>query len=162
MFILWWDTVSVKLIGYILSHALHRNYPASFDDVITSHLVVLIHMWCICQLSNRQRVFKSKCNPSSAGHIYIDVLVQNRCNSITNALELLRSCTKPSIYGSVLNSLWPSDTTWRHKSGSTLAQVMAWCRQAPSQYLNKYWFKAQWHSSECNLTTDASAISHWN
>ena len=25
------------------------------------------------------------------------------------------------------NSLWPDDTIWRHKSGSTLAQVMACC-----------------------------------
>ena len=26
-----------------------------------------------------------------------------------------------------------------HRSGSTLAQVMAWCRQAPSHYLNQCW-----------------------
>ena len=30
----------------------------------------------------------------------------------------------------VFNSLWPSDTIWRHESGSTLAQVMAWRHQA--------------------------------
>ena len=34
------------------------------------------------------------------------------------------------------NSLWPSDTTWRQRSGSTLAQVMACCLTAPSHYLN--------------------------
>ena len=36
-------------------------------------------------------------------------------------------------YGAIqhLDSLWPIDTTWRHKSGSTLVQVMAWCCQAP-------------------------------
>ena len=33
------------------------------------------------------------------------------------------------------NSLWPSDTIWKHKSGSTLAQVMACCLMAPSHYL---------------------------
>ena len=30
--------------------------------------------------------------------LYIDGLVQDCCNSIANALELLQSCTKPSIY----------------------------------------------------------------
>ena len=38
---------------------------------------------------------------------------------------------------SMFNSLWPSDTIWRHKSGSTLAQVMACCLMAPSHYLNQ-------------------------
>ena len=33
-------------------------------------------------------------------------------------------------------NLWPSDAIWRHKSGSTLAQVMACCLMAPSHYLN--------------------------
>ena len=53
------------------------------------------------------------------------------------------------------NSLWLSDTIWRHKSGSTLAQVMACCLTAPSHYLNQCWLiisKVQWHSSECNFT----------
>ena len=38
-----------------------------------------------------------------------------------------------------LNSLWPSDAIWRHRSGSTLAQVMACCLKAPSHYLNQCW-----------------------
>ena len=33
------------------------------------------------------------------------------------------------------NALWPSDGIWRHRSGSTLAQVMACCPTAPSHYL---------------------------
>ena len=37
------------------------------------------------------------------------------------------------------NSLWPSDTIWRQRSGSTLAQVMACCLTAPSHYLNQCW-----------------------
>ena len=35
-----------------------------------------------------------------------------------------------------LNSLWPSDTIWWQRCGSTLAQVMASCLTAPSHYLN--------------------------
>ena len=36
-----------------------------------------------------------------------------------------------------INSLWPSDAIWRHKSGSALAHVMACGVTAPSLYLNK-------------------------
>ena len=49
-----------------------------------------------------------------------------------------------------VNSLWPSDTIWWHRSGSTLAQVLACCLTAPSHYLNQCWLiisKASWHSS---------------
>ena len=37
------------------------------------------------------------------------------------------------------NSLWPSETIWWYRSGSTLAQVMACCLTAPSHYLNQCW-----------------------
>ena len=56
-----------------------------------------------------------------------------------------------------LNSLWPSDVIWRQRSGSALAQVMAWCRQC--------WLiisKVQWHPSECNFRKNISDINYWN
>ena len=40
-----------------------------------------------------------------------------------------------------INSLWLSDIIWRHRSGSTLAQVLACCLAAPSHYLNQCWLK---------------------
>ena len=43
------------------------------------------------------------------------------------------------IQGWRINSLWPSDTIWRQRSASTLAQVMACCLTAPSHYLNQCW-----------------------
>ena len=64
-----------------------------------------------------------------------------------------------------VNSLWPSDTIWRYRSGSTLAQVMARCLTAPSHYLNQCWLiisEAQWQSHEGNFTRDASAINYCN
>ena len=64
-----------------------------------------------------------------------------------------------------VNSLWPSDAIWWHRSGSTLAQVMACCLTAPSHYLNQCWLiinEVQWHSYLSNFTTNASTISHWN
>ena len=39
----------------------------------------------------------------------------------------------------LLNSLWPSDAMWDHRSESTQAQSMACCLTAPSHYLNQYW-----------------------
>ena len=61
-----------------------------------------------------------------------------------------------------LNSLRPSDCIWRHRPGSTLAQVMACCLTAPSHYLNQCWLiisKVQLHSSDGNFTRDTSVIS---
>ena len=41
-----------------------------------------------------------------------------------------------------LNSMWPSNAIWRHRSGSTLVQVMACCLMAPSHYLNQCWLSS--------------------
>ena len=38
-----------------------------------------------------------------------------------------------------INSSWPSDAIWRYKSGSTLAQLMAYSLTAPNHYLNQCW-----------------------
>ena len=54
-----------------------------------------------------------------------------------------------------VNSLWPSDTMWQQRSGSTLAQVMACCLTAPSHYLNQSWqtiIKVLCHSPDVNST----------
>ena len=72
----------------------------------------------------------------------IDRLMQERRNSIADALELRLS---------FINSLWPSDAIWRQGSRLTLVQVMACCLTAPSHYLNQCWLiitKVQWCSSE--------------
>ena len=53
-----------------------------------------------------------------------------------------------------INSLWPSDTILGHISGSTLAQVMSWCHQAPRYYLNQCWLIIRgllWHSPESHF-----------
>ena len=61
--------------------------------------------------------------------------------------------------------MWPCDSIRRHRTGSTLAHVMACCLMAPSHYLNQCWLiisKVQWQSSEGKFTRDTSAINHWN
>ena len=62
------------------------------------------------------------------------------------------------------NPLKPSDAIWRHRSGSTLAQVMACCRTAPSHYLNQCWLIINgvlWYSPCNNFTGSACDISSW-
>ena len=96
----------------------------------------------ICVLIN------SRVNNREAGDLrcyrsHYGVIVMNFVSIMANHIEI--------------NSLWPSDTIWRHKSGSTLAQVMACCLTAPSHYLNECWLtisKVQWHPSESNFTRD--------
>ena len=56
------------------------------------------------------------------------------------------------------NWLGTSDAIWWHKSGSTLAQVMACCLTASSHYLNQCWFligEILWHSSQSNFRVSA-------
>ena len=63
-----------------------------------------------------------------------------------------------------INSLWPSNATWRHRTGSTLFQVMDCCL-TPRHYLNQRWLiigKVHWQSSKANFARDTSAINHWN
>ena len=69
------------------------------------------------------------------------------------------------LYHYWFNSLRLSDAIWRHRSRTTLAQVMACCLTAPSHYLNQCWLiatKVYWYSSEDNFTTDTPAISCQN
>ena len=63
------------------------------------------------------------------------------------------------------NALWPSDAIWQHRSWSTLAQIVAWCLTAPSQYLNKCWLlinEVLGHSPESSFAVSAEATIHYN
>ena len=42
-----------------------------------------------------------------------------------------------------VNSLWPNDVVWRHRSWSTLAQVIDCCLMAPIRYPNQNWLIIQ-------------------
>ena len=60
--------------------------------------------------------------------------------------------------------MWPSDAICRHRSGSTLAQVMAWCHQATSHYLNQCWFiisEISWHSPGGTCRGNMEDIYPW-
>ena len=53
----------------------------------------------------------------------------------TEGIIRLTQCPENST-----SSLWLIDAIWRHRSGSTLAEVMDWCLTAPSYYLIQCWF----------------------
>ena len=66
------------------------------------------------------------------------------------------------IWPQCVNSLWPSDTIWWHRTESTLVQVMAWCLMASSHYLKHCWIFisiSQWYSSDVSSLRDTPGIN---
>ena len=64
----------------------------------------------------------------------------------------------------LIYSLWPIDAICRHRSGATLAHIMASCLTAPSHYLNQCWLnigEVLWHSPEGNFTGNAQYFFLW-
>ena len=64
-----------------------------------------------------------------------------------------------------VNSLWHNDIIWRHRSGSTLAQVMACCLTVLSHYLHHCWLiisKVHLYPVKGNFTRNTPAINHNN
>ena len=56
----------------------------------------LFQTWCLCDVTIKMRPRQNICRFTS----YFNGLVQDCSNSTANALELLQSCTKPSIWDS--------------------------------------------------------------
>ena len=76
-------------------------------------------------------------------------LLENAFQNVMNKMAAILS--RPQR----VNSLRPSDTIWRHRSMSTLAQVMACCLTASSHYLNQCWLmisEVLRHSPDSNFT----------
>ena len=62
------------------------------------------------------------------------------------------------------DTLWPNDDIWRHRFGSTMAQVIACCLMAPSHYLNQcliLFDNLLWYSPQVNFWENAQGIYHW-
>ena len=63
-----------------------------------------------------------------------------------------------------INSMWPSDVLWHHRTWSTLVQVMTCCLTAPSHYLTQLWLTITdvfWHSPESNFTGNTQDTYPW-
>ena len=64
-----------------------------------------------------------------------------------------------------INSLGPSDAIWRQRTRTILAQVMACCLRAPSQYLNQCWLIMNlmlWHPPQNNFIGISQNINSIN
>ena len=92
-----------------------------FDDVIKIRTKIMANCY----------QFKSSFwgfNPSKYPRIFLRLGLSNVCAFEDRA---------PVNF--IFNSLWPSDALWRHRSGSTMAQVMACFQTASNHYLNQCW-----------------------
>ena len=114
-------------------------------------------------------------------HFHVDGFVQERDNSIANALELRLSCTKLSMpwcipwcipenvlevllqNGWCLTHCGAGDAMLWHISRSTLTQVMVCCMTAASHYQNQCWLvnMALQHSSEGKSIGNVQDINQW-
>ena len=119
-----------------ISHIPHNNYHANRTNTNVSGNLrqvdfyprpVLAYGYCCLRLC----VWTSVC-PSMCRQVCLCDNLSSVQAKITRD-NLDQRCKKP------VNSLRPSDAIWRHRSGSTLAQIMAWCLTAPSHYLNQCW-----------------------
>ena len=136
-----------------------------FGDAPVPHVeknILLVQYWQCSKLN--QKSCQSCCLESQI----INIKLKKSFKKVTGPLPKLSASgwrTGSNLehwYWPLLNSLWPSDTIWQHKSESTLAQVMACCLMAPSHYLNQCWLiisKVRWHSSDSNFTRDNSAFN---
>ena len=69
----------------------------------------------------------------------IDLAIPEYSRLSTRGVNKSYSAMESCYSYSIVNSLWPSDAMWWHRSGSTLAHVMACCLSAPSHYLIQCW-----------------------
>ena len=68
------------------------------------------------------------------------VKVKSKYNNLLSKNYICKCCLRlHSTLSLLINSLWPSDPIWRHRSGSTLAQVMVCCLTAPTHNMNQSW-----------------------
>ena len=138
----------------------HSNFPGA-NELIPGCHGDICHIWLVQQTACLvyRGGYQGGLWQAFVSNSDIHGLVHHCSNSTALAVELLQSCTKPSIMcillnekshvliqvllkfvpQSPLNSLWSSDTVWRQRSGSTLVRVMACCLMAPSHYLNQCW-----------------------
>ena len=102
-------------------------------------------------------------------HLFLRMVIYLVTVRIYDANRLYANCIRQWFHGKgddlAFNSLWPSDAIWRHRSWSTLAQIMACSLMAPSHYLNQCWLFISGvprHSYENNFTMRGQATIPYN
>ena len=136
-----------RITGIYIYSLIHGRYNCHFNMhsnelAITIHLiapqlsghcdVISNQLWCHQQDVNQA----SETWPSRSVKVVVFIIIYGFVMSRFPRCFLLQHCNT-WLYS--LKSLWPSDAIWRHRSGSSLAQVIACCLMAPSRYLKQYW-----------------------
>ena len=93
-----------------------------------------------------------------SNHQYFDCLFNSLGLELglgKNIKENIKAHVTGPLWGdSLVISLHKGPVTWQHSSGSTLAQVIACCRQATNYYLNQCWLLINgplWHFPASNF-----------
>ena len=149
-----WRVLTYDDTGATVLNAMHVHWCIFIYICVHADMIVyvLVHE-CVCLFVNviirvkRAGVyFALPCSTVAAG----DIIMMDDKQGISGRLCAYSGRVKnanPSTILLYINSLWPSDPIWRHRYGSTLAQVMACCLTAPSHYLNQCWLiisEVQW------------------
>ena len=82
-------------------------------------------------------------------------------NIVSNICDKIKWC----LVSHWISWLWPSDSIWRHKSGTTLARVMACCLTASSHYLSQCWLldnDVPWPSQHGNFIARTEATRSYD
>ena len=157
----YFDVLMFLIIGWS-RFLTQRNALFFLYDTVICNLLLFV------QIKNSWFLIPDRANII---HIPIDGLVQERRNSSVLAMELCLAYINPSIHTGYhmayqwLNSLWPSDSIWQHRSWSPMAQEMACCLMAPSHYLNQCWLFISvilWHPLKSTFTWSAQDTVLYN
>ena len=136
--------ITIRLIS-VISFRWMSLYLTDHKSILA--WLVQVMAWCRQATTH----YQSKCWPSfmSTNGVALD-------HKKLTAFGSIKLATFDWVF---INSLRPSDAICRHRSGSTLAQVMACCLTEPRHYLNQFWLiisKIQLHSSDGNFTWDTA------
>ena len=100
-------------------------------------LVILVQAMMACCLLTPSH-YLNQCCPGDVRNMSMK-LIQNVKIVFQENIYQCVICKMWSIcfWLQYVNSVWPSDTIWWYRSGSTLSLVMACCLTTPSHYLNQ-------------------------
>ena len=124
----------------------NKSHCCSFIRLML-RIIVLLPLKC-------KHIFRKKM-PQTSWHLNrVDCGIMSWNPSHESSFHL--SCQQWVGPDSGLNLFWPRDGTWRHSSGSALAQVIVGCLTSPSLHPNQCWLIIHlWHSPESDYTRNA-------
>ena len=141
---IFWAQVMAWYLCFFLNvpaTAFNSLAPGGFENIFQNVFFKLIS-WIDTLSNSCETALRSMPqNPSDDKSTLVQVMAWCR----QAASHYLSQCCPRSLlpYGVTrpqwVNSVWPHNIMWWHRSGSTLTKFMACCLMAPSHYLNQCW-----------------------